>query len=109
MDHHCLWINNCIGFYNYKYFINMLIYVSLLLLLVTFTYTECYLDASSGHTNGVKLYLIAVTFILSTTLTLIVITFMFFHFWLIYQNKTTIEYIEKKKDGIAGKYDLGFK
>lgn len=61
----------------------MLIYVSLLLLLVTITYTECYLDASRGSTGGVALYFIAVNYILSITLTIIVISFTCFHFWLI--------------------------
>ena len=53
------------------------------------------------------MYFIVLTVLLSFTIMVIVTTFTFFHFWLIYHNKTTIEYCENKKEGLIGKYDIG--
>ena len=48
-------------------------------------------------------------YILYVTLTVLIVGFTSFHLWMISNNKSTIEFIEKKKDGLIGKYDIGCK
>ncbi|EGR28075.1 hypothetical protein IMG5_183660 [Ichthyophthirius multifiliis] len=108
MDHHCQWVDNCIGFYNYKHFFCMLFYATLTLVFMFANYLNCYLDSFvSFELNYLELYLISLTFYF-INLALVIVGFLIvFHIILIVNNKTTIEQSEKKKD--QNEYDMGFK
>ena len=114
MDHHCPWINSCIGFYNRKFFIQMIFY-----LLITIF--------SSLIANGYSAYeivlgiikdfkvdsdfvlesLFIVVYIIDLVMGFILSQFFKFHIKLILENKTTIETLDHKGAEFQSKYDKG--
>lgn len=86
----------------------MLIYASIVLLFITFTYVRCYLDASiTTEISIFEMIVICYGFYFTLILTGIVVAFTIFHIWLVANNKTTIEWCEKKEDSEKRKYDRG--
>lgn len=104
MDHHCPWINNCIGFFNRKYFMQMLFYMNLILifvLLVNFKFTlDMVLSIVYNRVNlrnELTNYLGYIfVYIVDIGAQIIIGLFFKFHLLLVLQNKTTIETIDKK-------------
>jgi len=105
MDHHCPWINNCVGFWNRKYFLLLLVYV-LIMTYVTaaFTAYDFYLAIMWGYNNrifstnnpelGTKV-LIMLGFFMNAVVGCLMTAFLKFHLMLASENKTTIENLDK--------------
>lgn len=91
MDHHCSIVNNCIGLYNYKLFINMLIYGLFTIVIVLITLMEnlkFYIDEFS-----ISLFTILYANLIVILLVIFVLLLFFFifHMSLISKGITQLE------------------
>jgi len=126
MDHHCPWLNTCIGYYNRKFFMQLLLYAWLsgLTLIVgnvphlIYVIKEIIDMKKITWKNIDKTFLIReeVGFIVCLMMMccfIVIMTIFFrFHIQLVTSNSTTIEHLEAKRNalGVAtDQYDIGYK
>ena len=103
MDHHCPWVNNCIGFYNRKYFIQLLFYFFLSIfyldiIYIPHTYNAIMKLYKNRHTRKISFILyyffIIMNHAILLTLTYLDFEFFKFHLKLVFKNCTTIETLD---------------
>lgn len=118
MDHHCIWLNNCVSYSNYKYFILFLAYGLMMSVYVVATtageYATTFWNVISfsykmehqGDSYQHHIFLM----IFGTVFSIFFLGFFAFHIYLISTNQTTLEYLSAPKfsGGIdANGFNLG--
>ena len=94
LDHHCIWINHCIGQRNYRYFVLMILFVNINF--IFFIISLALLWKEDNYNNYLASMIASCTIsVILAVFSLMLSAFLIFHIYLKANNTTTFLYWRK--------------